>query len=656
MGIATDIVIIVVAAFAGGLLARRVGLPPVVGYILAGIAVGPYTGGVTVSSVHDIELLAEIGVALLLFALGLEFSLRELKPVRRIALIGTPIQLALVTLFGFALGRLLGWDWATSIWVGAIFSLSSTMVILKTLMNQGWLGTLSSRVMIAILLVQDLAVVPMIIILPQLKDPAVGLPLLGVAALKAAIFLAVMILLGTKLLPALIKQIARLNSRELFLLAIVAIGLGIGYATHQLGLSFAFGAFVAGIVLSESDFGHQALSDIIPLRDIFGLLFFASVGMLLDPAFLWNHIGTVAVLVVAVGIGKGVIFYLLARLFRYSNVVPLALALGMFQVGEFSFLLARVGIKSQSLSAEVYSLVLATAVVTMILTPFLSAQTSRLYAIKKRRFKQNSFYQVNLPEQGLRDHVVIAGGGRMGLQVAQTLRRLEKAFVIVDIDHHCVERAKAAELPVIFGDATQEIVLEAARLKEACLLLVTTPGSVTIRQVIQQAKRIKPKLDIVSRAVTPEQAEELRAQGVLEAVQPEMEAGLEMTRQALLHMRVSPDAVQRFSDVVRRGLLAGSGGEPIDSEALEQLVGIEQEIGLDWIQLEFDSPLVGQSIGSAQIRTRTAATIVGVQRGSKLHSNPGPELRFAAGDRIAMIGTAAARSALIKLTKVEAWR
>ncbi|MFH2056825.1 MAG: cation:proton antiporter [bacterium] len=653
MGIATDIVIVVVAAFVGGLLARRVGLPPVVGYIFAGIAVGPYTGGVTVSSVHDIELLAEIGVALLLFALGLEFSFRELKPVRRIALLGTPIQIVLVILFGFGLGRLLGWDWATCLWVGAIFSLSSTMVILKTLMNQGWLGTLSSRVMIAMLLVQDLAVVPMIIILPQLKDPSVGLPLLGVAALKAAIFLAVMILLGTKLLPALIKQIARLNSRELFLLAIVAIGLGIGYATHLLGLSFAFGAFVAGIVLSESDYGHQALSDIIPLRDIFGLLFFASVGMLLDPVFLWDHIGTVALLVVAVSLGKGVIFYLLARLFHYGNVVPLALGLGMFQVGEFSFLLARVGIKTESISAEVYSLMLATAVVTMILTPFVSAQTSRLYSIRKRHFKQSSFYKVNLPESGLRDHVVIAGGGRMGLQVAKVLRQLEMAFVIVDLDHHCVERAKEAGLPVIFGDATQEIVLEAAHLSRACLLLVTTPGIVTIRAVIKQARNIRGNLDIVSRAVNPEQAEELKQQGILEAVQPEMEAGLEMTRQALLHLQVSAAAVQRFSDVVRRGLQIGAEDESIDPEAIEELVGAEQEFGLDWILIPPSSTMAGQSIGAAQIRTRTGTTIVGVLRGRKLISNPGPELEFAAGDRLAIIGTAEARATLAGIIERE---
>lgn len=264
MGIAGDIIILVMAAFVGGLAAQRLKQPLILGYILAGVAVGPYTGGVTVSDIHEIEMLAEIGIALLLFALGLEFSFKELKPVRNIALIGTPIQIILSITLGIGIGLAFGWPWMQSLWLGALISLSSTMVLLKTLENQGRIGTLSSRVMIGMLIVQDLAVVPMMIILPQLNDPAAGLPLLGMAAVKAVSFLLVMILLGTRLLPWVMKRIASWNSRELFLLATVAMGLGIGYGTYLFGLSFAFGAFVAGMLLSESEYGYQALSDIIP--------------------------------------------------------------------------------------------------------------------------------------------------------------------------------------------------------------------------------------------------------------------------------------------------------------------------------------------------------------------------------------------------------
>lgn len=288
MGIAADIVIIMVAALIGALIAQRLKQPLILGYILAGIFISPHTGGIVVSDIHQVELLAEIGVALLLFALGLEFSLSELKPVRNIALIGTPLQMALTIGFGYLLGRLMGWEAVPSLWLGALISLSSTMVILKTLANQGWMGTLSSRVMIGMLIIQDLAIVPLMIMLPQLSNPAAGIPLLGMAVVKSVLFLLAMIFMGTKLLPIILARVAAWNSRELFLLAITAIGLGIGYATYLAGLSFAFGAFVAGMVLSESDYGHQALSEIVPLRDIFGLLFFTSVGMLLDPSFYWQ--------------------------------------------------------------------------------------------------------------------------------------------------------------------------------------------------------------------------------------------------------------------------------------------------------------------------------------------------------------------------------
>ncbi|HBD09990.1 MAG TPA: portal protein, partial [Syntrophobacteraceae bacterium] len=357
MGIASDIVIIVVAALIGGMVAHKLKQPPILGYILAGVAVGPYTGGVTVSQIHDIELLAEIGVALLLFALGLEFSLKKLKPVRTIALVGTPIQILLTVMLGYATGRWLGWGTVPSVWLGALISLSSTMVILKTLINQGWLGTLSSRVMIGMLIVQDLAVVPFMIILPEMNDPTAGLPMLGMALVKTIVFLGLMFLLGTRLLPRLMASIVKWNSRELFILAITAMGLGIGYGTYLFGLSFAFGAFVAGMVLSESDYSHQALSDIVPLRDLFGLLFFASVGMLLDPSFLIAHWRQVLLLVLLVSVGKGAIFATVTRLFGYGNVVPLAVGLGLFQIGEFSFVLSRVGLKTGSISGDMYSLV-----------------------------------------------------------------------------------------------------------------------------------------------------------------------------------------------------------------------------------------------------------------------------------------------------------
>ncbi len=637
MGIATDIALVVVASLIGGVIAQWFKQPLILGYILAGVLVGPYTGGATVTDIHDIELLAEIGVALLLFALGLEFSLKELKPVRHIALIGTPIQMVLTILVGYGVGQLLGWGWNDALWFGGMIALSSTMVILKTLMSQGRLGTLSSRVMIGMLIVQDLAVVPLMIILPQLNDLAEGLEVLAAAAIKATLFLVLMFFLGTRLIPWLMRHIARWNSRELFLLAITAIGLGVGYATYLFGLSFAFGAFIAGMVLSESDYSHQALSDIIPLRDLFGLLFFASVGMLLDPAFLWANLGTVLLVVLLVALGKGIIFAGLSRIFKYGNVVPFALGLGMFQVGEFSFVLARVGLSTNSISPDLYALTLTTAIITMVLTPLLSGLTSPLYALSQRRLPREPLQTMNIPETGLRDHVVIAGSGRVGQYVAQVLQRLGQAFVLIELDQWRLEQAQAAGFPIIYGDAAQELVLDAAAIPQARLVLITIPVTSITQTVVAQVRHLNPQVHIVARAEGVEQMKLLHDQGVYEVVQPEFEAGLEITRQALLHLNIPAMEIEPFMDEVRHELYAPLYEAHHEYKTMAQLRRATRSLALNWVTLPEDSPLHGQTIRALQIRGRTGASVVGVMRGGALHPNPSADYQFAPGDRLAIM-------------------
>lgn len=554
MGIAGDIAIIVTAALIGGLIAHLLRQPLILGYILAGIIVGPHTGGVTVSEVHTIEKLAEIGIALLLFALGLEFSIRELRPVRTVAVIGTPIQIAVTTAFGFGIGRLLGWEWVPSLWFGALISLSSTMVMLKTLENQGMIGTLSSRVMIGVLLVQDLAIVPMLIILPRVSDPEAGLHVLAGAALKAAVFLGIVIVLGTRIIPRLMKSIAMWDSRELFLIAITAMGLGIGYGTYLFGLSFAFGAFVAGMLLSESEYGYQALSDIIPLRDIFSLLFFTSIGMLLDIRFVLVHLGMIALLVAVVMVGKGLILAAMSRVFRYRNVIPLAMGLGLSQVGEFSFVLGRVGVETNSISPAFYSLVLAVTVVTMMLTPVVSGFTAPLYALLGRWLKRAHLEPLLFPKTDLQDHFVIAGGGRVGKYVADVLHRVGMPFIIVEFNAVRVDAVKDAGYPVLFGDAEKEIILEAAAVARARLLLITTPVAIISQAIAAQARKLNPRLHIIARSEGIEEMQVLHDQGVSLVILPEFEASLEFARQSLIHLGLPDDEIRHYTDDVRREL------------------------------------------------------------------------------------------------------
>ncbi len=651
MGIASDISIIIIAGLLGGMIALLIRQPLILGYILAGIAVGPYTQGITVTEVRDIELLAEIGVALLLFALGLEFSLKDLKPVRSIALIGAPLQMLLTMAWGYVIGRFLDLEPVEAIWLGALVSLSSTMVILKTLMSQGRLGTLSSRVMIGILIVQDLAIIPMMIILPQLNNPEGGLTVLGLAALKAVIFLVGMIFLGTNVFPPFMAWIAKSNSRELFLIAIIAMGLGIGYVGHLFGLSFALGAFIAGLVLSESEYGHRALSSIIPVRDVFALLFFVSVGMLFDPAFLVSNWNTVLMLVLLVSLGKALILGMMAPIFGYHNVVPLAVALGLFQVGEFSFVLARVGISTNSISRDLYSLVLNTAIITMALTPIISGLTTPLYALRKRWFRHEPYQSVNLPQSGLHGHVVIAGAGRVGRYIAQVLQRLDLDFVLVELDYRRVEQAKSCDFPIIYGDAAQEVVLKAAGIGEARLLLITLPDDVTRQAIVAHVQRINPDLHIVARAEGPQQLRELIKQGAYEAVQPHFEAGLEFTRQALLHLNIPATEIQKFTDRIRKELYAPIYQKQGESETLLRLKGAMHLLELSWVALPGGSPLIGQTVKELDIRNRTGASVVGVMRDGTMHANPRADYGFSRGDLVAVIGDAAQLAAFEKIAE-----
>ena len=638
MNLVADLTLLLLAALAGGFLARRLGQPLMLGYLLAGAVVGPHTGGFAVATAHEIEAMSEIGVAMLLFSLGLELSIRELAPVRAVALGGTTIQLALTAAVGLALGLAFGWPWRPSLWFGAALAVSSTMVALKTVQAQGRLGTLSSRVMLAILVVQDLAVVPLMIVLPALSDETGSVTKVVVACLRAALLLAVIVFVATRVVPRLMSLVARWNSRELFLLTTTAVALGVGYATWAFGLSLAVGAFVAGLVISESEYAHQALSDVVPLRDLFGTLFFVSVGMLLDPAVVARQAGTLAVVVLVVVVGKALILGGVVRAFGYVRVVPIAVGLTLFQVGEFAFVLATVGRTIGAIPEDVYVLVLNTAVVTMLLTPVVSGLTPWIYERVRPRASREQFEAINLPAAGLSGHVVVAGAGRVGRSIADALGHLQLPCVLVEFDERRIRQARAAGLPVIYGDASQPIVLEAAGVGGARALLVTVPSYLDVRNIILAARHLRDDLPIIARADSREAIENLYALGVEEVASPEFEAGIEMTRQALVHLDVPAHDILRVANAVRRERYGLSSELDVPAD-IAPLGEITRQLDFAWLRLPEGSPLAGHSIGELQIRSRIGAAIAGLVRHGTFVANPGGEARLDAGDLVAVLGT-----------------
>jgi CPA2 family monovalent cation:H+ antiporter-2 len=371
--------------------------------------------------------------------------------------------------------------------------------------------------------------------------------------------------------------------------------------------------------------------------------------MLLDPAFLVEHIEQVVLLVVVVGVGKGVIFAVLAKLFRYGNVIPLAVGLGLFQVGEFSFVLARVGVSTGSIGDDIYSLVLTTAVLTMAVTPLISGQTGRLYSLKKRLFRHEPLERVNIPSEGLRGHVVIAGGGRVGAQIAGVLQQMGVPLVVVELDHRRVEQRREEGKPVVYGDASHEVVLEAAEVGLARLLVVTTPDMVVAQAIIEKAHRANAGLPVVARTSDPGFLPIFKEMGVTEVVLPEFEAGLEMTRQALLHLRVPAPEIQQRTESLRSALFAPFFDAGGGYRTLSQLRSAEQQFDLQWVHLPDDSPLAGRTIVESDVRKTTGTSVVGVIRTGTLEANPPPDFRFAGGDLVAIIGTDAARQAFLEL-------
>lgn len=560
MGIAADFVLIVVAGLAGGVAARAIGLPLLVGYVVAGVVIGPHTAGPTVVHIEDLELLAEIGVALLLFALGLEVSFRDLRAVRRIALVGGPVQIVLTALFGtWMVHTVAGVAWLEAVWFGAMVSLSSTMVVLKTLSSEGTLATLASRVMLGLLVVQDLAVVPILIVLPQVGGESAGAGSVVRAAAVAAAFLVVMALVGTRLLPAILRRIVRWDSRELFLVAVVAAGTGVGFIAYQMGLSFAIGAFVAGMVLSESELSQQALSDVAPLRDIFGLLFFVTVGMLFDPRFLLEHAADVAVLVGAIVLGKALICGLLARAFGYTNMAPWLVGLGLSQIGEFSFVLARAGRAGRFITEDTYSLALTCTVLSMAVSPLVFPGLLPLVRrIRHQRAPATSTEPEPLPPPALENHVVVAGYGRTGRTVAGALQGEGLPHLIVERQHQAIAGPFEHGVPVVWGDITRDEILRAAGVPLARMLVMAVPDHATVREATARAKQLNPRLFVIARAVGAAEAVALRELGADELVQPEFEAGLEMVRRALSEHQTPEDDIVRITTALRHGFDAHS--------------------------------------------------------------------------------------------------
>ncbi|MFN2564331.1 MAG: YbaL family putative K(+) efflux transporter [Gemmatimonadaceae bacterium] len=558
-------------AFVFGFAAARVGLPPLVGYLLAGVVVGPFTPGYVADS-RLAGQLAEIGVILLMFGVGLHFSLRDLAAVRRIALPGAAAQIAVVTALGAGLARAWGWHMGAAVVFGLALSVGSTVVLLRALEQRGSLDSVNGRIAIGWLVAQDLAMVLALVLLPALARPGGGgfaagsqgtMSLLATVALtlgKVAAFIVLMLFVGARAIPWMLARVARVGSRELFTLSVLAVALGIAFGSAALfGVSFALGAFFAGVVVNGSDLSHAAAAEALPLQDAFAVLFFVSVGMLVDPAVVARQPLHLLGVVALVMLGTPLVTFAIVLTFRYPVATALTVAAGLAQIGEFSFILAGLGISLGVLPEESRSLILAGAVVSITLNSFAfrGAQSIegwlRTRATLLARLERPGALPVTLPSvvAPARDHAIVVGHGRVGRTIGAALARQRLPYIVVEQHRETVEDLRQRGVPTVYGDAARPGILEHAHPERARLLVVTAPDPFHARQIIDLARRINERIDTVVRTHSEAEQAFLEARGVGFVVMGERELALSMARYALRSLGLAVEQAETSVEAIR---------------------------------------------------------------------------------------------------------
>lgn len=657
----TNITVALFAAFLGGIIARRLNLPTIVGYLLAGIVIGPFTPGF-VGDVGAIGQLAEIGVIFLMFGVGLHFSLRDLWVVRDIALPGAVIQMALVTALGFGLTQLWGWTIGASLIFGVAISIASTVVLLRALEDRGLLNTIHGRVAMGWLVVEDIVSVAILVLLRAFGENSDAILQVGLLTMaKAGIFVALMLFIGMRFVPWLFVRMAFIESRELFILTVIVVALGTAFAASEFfGVSLALGAFLAGITINESTTSYQVGADVLPFREVFTILFFVSVGMLVNPLYLIANAGHVLAVTAVVVIAKPILTALFALVFPYPALTALIVGAGRSQIGEFSFLLGTAALGLRLLNADQYSLILACAVLSIVVNPLVFRAVHPIASWLKKhpdlwaRLDRHGPAPA-LPEQ-LENHVVVVGYGRVGHHIVDVLEYLKLPRLVVDAEVTRLAELEKLGVPTLFGDAANSEVLKHAGLTRARALVVTVPDEATAEVVVASARVLAPQLAIIARAGTQSGVARLAELGAQDVIHPELEGGLEIVRHTLLRLGLPPVEVQKYTDVVRRDHYDITVSTPEEYRLLEQLAYAQRGLELVWHQVDQAGPLIYQTVMSAGIRDRTGASVVAVLRGEQVIANPKSAFQFQPGDIVGLIGEEsqirAAQEFLARPTKV----
>jgi CPA2 family monovalent cation:H+ antiporter-2 len=628
-----DIVVILLVSIPIILLFNKLKLPSIAGFLIAGMIIGPF-GFKLIANIDEINIMAEVGIILLLFTIGLEFSLKELAKMKKLLLFGGGLQVLITILAAAILLYSFGMELRQAIFFGMLVSLSSTAIVLKLLSDRGELQTPQGKISVGILIFQDLAIVPMFLLVDILGTSGEVDFISILIRLLTAIGVIAFILFAAKYLsPKLLYYLARTRIRELFTVGIILILLGTAYLTHNFGLSFALGAFIAGLILSESEYSTQITAEIIPFKDVFNSIFFVSVGLLLNINYVINFPVEVVLSATGIIILKSIIIFVLVLSMKYPSRIAILSALGLAQIGEFSFILAQQGGK---LLGDYSDILLSSAIITMIITPLL-IRFSALAADKSKTIKN---VQDTKEDKGKIDgHVIIAGFGLNGRNLAHVLKETGINYMIIEMNPDTVKKERAKGENIIFGDISREEVLQTARIKTAKVIVVAISDRTISRKVIRLAKQMNKEIFVLIRTRFVEEIEDLIGLGADAVIPEEFETSIQIFRRVLAQYHIPLNLVMQQVNILRGESYKWLRSEKSSSNVFSHLDEILAAGIAESFYLNEDNINTGKTLAELNIRAKTDATVLAIIREGKTISNPAASEKLLSGDTLVITGT-----------------
>ncbi|MGE5429999.1 MAG: cation:proton antiporter [Syntrophomonadaceae bacterium] len=631
------LVIIFLASLPIIFLFRKLHLPSIAGFLVAGIIIGPY-GFRLITEAGAIRVMAEIGIILLLFTIGLEVSVDKLIQMKRFLILAGGSQVAGTILVASVISGLMGIPLNQSIFFGMLISLSSTAIVLKLLSDRNELDTPHGKISLGVLIFQDLAVVVMIILLPVLGNQA-GLSLtdLAVKLLIAFGILGAVIFVARYVMPEVLFQVAKLRMREAFTIGVILLILGAAYLTEMLGLSLALGAFIAGVILADTEFSHQVAADIVPLKDAFNSLFFVSIGLLLDYSLLAMYPFQMLGLTLGIIIIKFAIIFLITRLLKYPSRVAFLTGLSLAQIGEFSFVLLQSGLHMKLINTEFYNAFLSASIFTMLLTPLLLQAAPRL----AMGFRDRSFKKQAPSESGyrLKDHVIIAGFGLNGRNIARVLKETGISYIVLELNPVTVKESKKQGEKIIYGDVTRREVLEHAGCKDASVLVFAISDLTSTRAGIQLAKQMNPSIYCIVRTRFISEVDNLIRLGADEVIPEEFETSLQIFSKVLEKYHIPVNVIMKQANIIRSESYGFFRKEVTPESMLSHIDKILAEGVTEIYFVEDSNPNKNKKLKELNIRARTGATVIAVQREDRTIANPSGEEMILGSDALILYGT-----------------